>query len=170
MANKKISELTSATTPLGGTEEVEIVQSGVNKKVAVSNIGGATIASQSTVNTGSNSTEAVSPSTLKNLDSDAVALVDASSMALTAPKHTLTTSSATRTFTITFAGDEIMIRLTLNAISCTITFPSGALCVSEGLASGDNLLSLSGASGDIYRIGISKVGSAYEVIGKNFGQ
>lgn len=37
---KKISELTAATTPLAGTELVEIVQSGVSKQVAVSDIGG----------------------------------------------------------------------------------------------------------------------------------
>jgi hypothetical protein len=40
MADKKISELVSATTPLAGTEVVEIVQGGSNKKVAVSNFGG----------------------------------------------------------------------------------------------------------------------------------
>jgi len=40
MANVKISELGSATTPLGGTELIEIVQGGVNKKVAVSEVGG----------------------------------------------------------------------------------------------------------------------------------
>jgi len=38
--SKKISELTSASTPLAGTETVEIVQSGVSKKVAVSYLGG----------------------------------------------------------------------------------------------------------------------------------
>lgn len=38
--SKKISELPDATTPLGGTELVEIVQGGVNKKVASSNLGG----------------------------------------------------------------------------------------------------------------------------------
>lgn len=40
MAEVKISELTSATTPLAGTETVPIVQGGVTKKVAVSNLGG----------------------------------------------------------------------------------------------------------------------------------
>lgn len=38
--SKKISELPNATTPLGGTELVEVVQGGVNKKVASSNLGG----------------------------------------------------------------------------------------------------------------------------------
>ena len=40
MAEVKISELTSATTPLAGTETVPIVQGGVTKQVAVSNLGG----------------------------------------------------------------------------------------------------------------------------------
>lgn len=37
MADKKISELTGATTPLAGTEELPLVQGGVTKKVAASN-------------------------------------------------------------------------------------------------------------------------------------
>ena len=39
MANKKISQLTSATTPLTGTEELAIVQNGITKKVAASQLG-----------------------------------------------------------------------------------------------------------------------------------
>lgn len=38
MADLKISQLTSATTPLAGTEVVPLVQSGSTKKVAVSNL------------------------------------------------------------------------------------------------------------------------------------
>lgn len=38
MADKKISALTSATTPLAGTEVLPIVQSGATVKVAVSNL------------------------------------------------------------------------------------------------------------------------------------
>lgn len=38
MADAKISQLTSATTPLAGTEELPIVQSGTTKKVAAANI------------------------------------------------------------------------------------------------------------------------------------
>lgn len=40
--SKKISELTAATTPLAGTELVEIVQGGVSKKVSASYLAGAT--------------------------------------------------------------------------------------------------------------------------------
>lgn len=42
MANKRITELPSATTPIGGTEAVEIVQGGVNKQVPASELGGNT--------------------------------------------------------------------------------------------------------------------------------
>lgn len=100
----------------------------------------------------------------------AVALVNAASMDLTATKQTLATSSATRTFTISYAGDDITLEVTLSAVSSTFTFPATALCVSEGVASGDNLLALSGVSGDKYIIGIKKIGAAYYVVAKNFGQ
>jgi len=40
MANAKITGLPPATTPLSGTEEAEIVQGGVNKRVAISEFGG----------------------------------------------------------------------------------------------------------------------------------
>jgi len=57
MANKKITELASATTPLAGTELIEIVQSGVNKKVAVSNVGGTTPDLQAVTDEGRTFTE-----------------------------------------------------------------------------------------------------------------
>lgn len=38
MANQKISDMTSATTPLGGTELVEIIQGGTNKKTTAQDI------------------------------------------------------------------------------------------------------------------------------------
>ena len=38
MADAKISQLPSATTPLGGTEEVPLVQSGTTKKATVDNL------------------------------------------------------------------------------------------------------------------------------------
>lgn len=38
MADKKISQLTSATTPLAGTEEVPLVQSGITKKVSIADV------------------------------------------------------------------------------------------------------------------------------------
>jgi hypothetical protein len=52
MANTTISALPSADTPLAGTEVVPIVQGGVTKKVAVSNIGGGGSGSVVSVATG----------------------------------------------------------------------------------------------------------------------
>lgn len=100
----------------------------------------------------------------------AVAITDAASMDITGPRHTLATSSATRTFTQSWTGDYTSIVVTLSATNSIFTFPAGALCVSEGLASGDNTLSLNGISGDKYYISISKFGTDYYVISKNFGQ
>ncbi len=131
---------------------------------------GPTVATQAQVNTGTVTSKYVSPSTLQDKDDTAVALVDSSSMDLTGPKHTLASSSATRTFTISHLGDEIVLEVTLSATSATYTFPVTALCVSEGVASGNNTLGLSGTSGDKYVIGIIKVGSNYWVASKNFGQ
>jgi hypothetical protein len=54
MADKKISALTAATTPLAGTEVLPIVQDGVTVKVAVSDLtaGRAVSATQVTLSTG----------------------------------------------------------------------------------------------------------------------
>jgi len=106
----------------------------------------------------------------QNLLNSATALVDGATMDLTAIKHTLATSSATRTFTIGYTGDDISLEVTLSATSSTFTFPATALCVSEGTASGNNTCALAGVSGDKYIIAIKKIGSAYYVICKNFGQ
>lgn len=100
----------------------------------------------------------------------ATALVDGATIDLTAIKHTLASSSATRTFTISYTGDDISLEVTLSNTAATYTFPATSLCVSEGVASGDNTLSLSGVSGDKYIIAIKKIGSAYYVASKNFGQ
>jgi hypothetical protein len=100
----------------------------------------------------------------------AVALTDAASIDLTAIKHTLASSSATRTFTISYIGDDITLQVTLSNTGAVYTFPATALCVSDGVASGDNTLTLAGVSGDKYIIGIKKIGSAFYVASKNFGQ
>lgn len=170
MANARISELPAATTPLAGNELAEIVQGGINKQVATSNFGGTTVASQSETNAGSNDTKVVTPLKLKNLDQDTVALSDSSTIDITGPKHTLTSSSATRTFTISFVGDFMFITVTLNATSATYTFPVSCLCKSDGFASGDNTLPLAGVSGDKYDIGIIKNGIGYSVYAQNMGQ
>jgi hypothetical protein len=100
----------------------------------------------------------------------AVSLTDGATIDLTAVKHTLSTSAATRTFTISYAGDNITMEVTLSATSATYTFPAGSLCISEGAASGNNTLALAGVSGDKYIIVTKKIGSVYYVVAKNFGQ
>lgn len=100
----------------------------------------------------------------------AVALTDAAEIDLSATKHTLTSSSSTREFTISYIGDDITLEVTLNAISAIYTFPVGSLCVSEGLSLGDNLLELAGNSGDKYIIGIKNIDGNYYIVSKNFGQ
>lgn len=204
MANKKISELATADTPLDGSELLELVQGGINKKGTaqdIADLGGGGVsdgdkgdvvvsssgtvwtvdsssesqagkielATQSETNTGTDDARAVTPLKIKNLDRSVVALVDGGTIDITGPKHTLSTSSS-RTFTISYTGDDITLEITLSATSATQTFPAAALCVSEGVASGDNTLPMLGTSGDKYIIAIKKVGSAYYVVGKNFGQ
>jgi hypothetical protein len=99
-----------------------------------------------------------------------VALVDGASMDLTGPRHTLTTASAAREFSISYPGDSIILEIILNATISVFTFPGAALCVVEGVASGNNTASVSGTSGDKYVIAIEKIGASYNVACKNFGQ
>lgn len=149
---KKISALPAAGA-LTGSELVEGVQGGANVKMTtqgIADLGGVGV--------------------YQLIVNSATALVDAASMDLTSIKHTLASSSATRTFTISYTGDDVTLEVTLSATSATYTFPASSLCVSEGVASGDNTLSLSGVSGDKYIIAIKKIGSAYYVVSKNFGQ
>lgn len=188
----EIINITTEKTTTDGTEMYELQEvaggSGSTKKVAGSNIvpaasesarGTAAIATQAETNTGTDDARIVTPLKLANytgvtnkqlLVNSATALTDASSMDLTAIKHTLTTSSATRTFTISYTGDDITLIVTLNTTATVFTFPATSLCVSEGIASGDNTCSITAVSGDKIAIAIKKVGSAYYVVAKNFGQ
>lgn len=242
---KKITDLPAATTPLAGTELIEIVQGGVNKKVAASDVGGGggsgtvesvtgdgvdntdpdnpviSFPTASDIGLGNvdNTSDANKPVSTAQATADglrvlksgdtmsgnlalggnkvtglaaasgngeavryeqhilkqdlvnsATALTDAGTIDLTAIKHTLASSSATRTFTISYTGDDITLEVTLSNTAAVYTFPAAALCSSEGVASGDNTLTLAGASGDKYIIAIKKIGSAYYVVSKNFGQ
>lgn len=142
-----------------------------NPSVQTENRGSSSIdaASQAAVNAGTGSGY-VQPSTLQDKDDDAVSLTDAATIAITGPKHTLSTA-VSRTFTISHAGDDIVLIITLAATSATFTFPATALCVADGTASGDNTLVITGAtSGDKHVVAIIKVGSAYYVASKNTGQ
>lgn len=123
-------------------------------------------ATQSEVNTGTETAKYVSPATLQHRDDTAVVLTDAATIDLTGPKHTLSTATG-RTFTISHAGDNGVIEITLNAAIATFTFPAAWKCWAEGTASGDNTLSVSGTSGDKYVMSWIKIGSNYYVASKN---
>lgn len=97
-------------------------------------------------------------------------LADASSITISAIKHTLTTDEAAIAVAVTYSGDCSILELTLNATTSVLTFPVGTLCVADGVASGDNTLTLSGVSGDKYVIGIMNIGGNYSVASRNFGQ
>lgn len=182
MADKKITELPAASLPIATGVKFEAVQGGINVQVDADDMPGSGAAGVTSVSGTADritSTGGATPvinisatfeALLQKLVNTAVALTDAASMDLTAIKHTLTTSSATRTFTISYTGDDITLEVTLNATSSVFTFPATALCVSDGLSSGDNTCTLAGVSGDKYIIAIKKIGSAYYVVAKNFGQ
>jgi hypothetical protein len=101
---------------------------------------------------------------------EAFALEDAATIDIDSSNTTLSSSSATREFTVSHGATDSTMVVTLDNTAATYTFPPTALCVSEGVASGDNILSLSGVAGDKYVIGIKQIGAAYYVVAKNFGQ
>lgn len=162
--NKKITDLTAAGALTGG-EPIEVVQGGINVQTTTQDIADLGSGGVSSVNGRTGAVTGV-----QDLVNSAVALTDAASMDLTAIKHTLITSSATRTFTISYTGDDITLIVTLNTTATVFTFPATALCVSEGFPSGDNTCSITAVSGDQIAIAIKKVGSNYYVVAKNFGQ
>ena len=98
------------------------------------------------------------------------ALTDGAAITITGPKHTLTSTQATVTWTLSQTTDFQTTDIILNATSTTWTFPAGALCVTEGVASGNNTAALAGVSGDHYVLSIYKDGTNYKVAVKNFGQ
>jgi len=106
----------------------------------------------------------------QNITNDVTILTDASVIDLSSIKNTLTSSSASRIFTISYEGDDITLKVLLNTTGATYTFPVTSLCVSEGVPSGNNILSISGTSGDTFIIGIKKFDNTYYVVSKNFGQ
>lgn len=127
-------------------------------------------ATQSQVNTGMATGVYVSPATLQDKDDTAVALVDGATIDITGPKHTLATATG-RTFTISHAGDDIILVITLSATSATFTFPAGSSCVADGGSATGTSLTITGAtSGDRHVVAIIKVGSSYFVASKNVGQ
>lgn len=100
----------------------------------------------------------------------ALALTDGAAITLTAIKHTLTTDEATVTFTDSYAGDFLLVEVTLNVTSTVWTFPSNSLCAFNGTASGTTSMTVTGVVGDRVHLSRAKVGSNYSYIAFNFGQ
>jgi len=168
-------------TPGGSTTQVQYNNAGAFGGITGATTNGTvmtlTNAIVGTQSANDNSTKAASTayvfdalSLKQDLVNSATTLTDASTIDLTAIKHTLATSAATRTFTISYTGDDMVMEVTLSTTATTFTFPAAALCISEGVASGDNTCALLGSSGDKYIFSIKKIGSAYYVVAKNFGQ
>lgn len=97
-------------------------------------------------------------------------LTNASTVTITGTKHTLTSTQATITWTLSQTGDFQTTDIILNATSATWTFPANTLCIVEGIASGTNTAALAGVSGDHYILSIYKDGTNYKAVIKNFGQ
>jgi hypothetical protein len=97
----------------------------------------------------------------------ATALTDAASIAITANKHTLSTSRTTITFTDTFAGDFVNIEVTMSSNTAAWTFPTGSLCTFNGITSGSNVMNVSATVGDTIVLSRWKNGSSYAWIGIN---
>ena len=109
--DKKISGLPDADLPLNDADLFELLQGGVNKKAPKSAIAGGGGTWGSITGTLSNQTDLQTALNAKQaLVNAATALVDGATIDLTAIKHTLTTSSS-RTFTISYTGDDITLEV-----------------------------------------------------------
>lgn len=93
-----------------------------------------------------------------------------STIDLSSFNSSLSTAESSVTITISYSGNIMNIELVLLTTSSSFIFPLNTMCVSEGIPSGDNILLLSGVSGDTYIIAIEKIGSTYYVVSKNFEQ
>lgn len=154
MADKKISQLTPATTPLAGTEELPIVQGGSTVKVSVNNLtaGKAVTASQLTVENNSSSdavriTQTGAGNALVVEDSanpDATPfLINASGVAVTGSTTALTTqtgiariqSTAISAFAGVVQGATATNAATIDLSRCRGTFNAPTI-VSSGDSTG----------------------------------
>jgi hypothetical protein len=132
MADKKISALTGATTPLAGTEVLPIVQSGATVKVAVSDLtaGRAISATQLT------STVAIGTAPLVVTSTTNVANLNASSLngaTFAAPGAIGGTTASTGTFTTATAAGGHTSKATTVTTSF-ITIATSAAPTSAGVA------------------------------------
>lgn len=130
MANVKISELSLASTPLSGAEELPVVQSGVTKKVTVSNIVAGKQDTLTLTTTGTSGAATLVGSTL-NIPQYSGGSANPSVIALSATNGTAVTGTTNDTLSRsllipanTFTGDgilEILARFTKTGTAGTIS-------------------------------------------------
>jgi hypothetical protein len=164
MANSKISALTSATTPLAGTEVLPIVQSSTTKQVSVANLtAGRTQTSngivQGTAATGYNFTAntpaAGMTSQLLNWYEEGTWTP---TITFATPGDLAITYSATiRVGTYTRIGNRIIVNFNVATTAFTFTTASGSLQIS-GLPFTAQNLTASTSAGAMVWGGITKIG------------
>jgi hypothetical protein len=145
MADKKISALTSATTPLVGTEVLPIVQSGATVKVAVSDLtaGRAISATSATLSTGNLTFSAsgkgtAGTTTNNNADAGVVGEYVNSTVAVVSAVALTTATGANITSISLTAGDwNVWARLgVVNATAATWTYLYGVISTTSASFSG----------------------------------
>lgn len=160
-----------ATNVQAALEEIAAEAGAVTIPDATETVEGvAELATQAETNTGTDDVRIVTPLKLKNRDGAVATLSDSSTTDITSDKWTWATAATTRTVTFSFAGDLSEGIITLTGVTLTLTFPSGSLCVAEGVTSSDNTAVITGVSGDKHYVRIRKFASAYYITLKNFSQ
>ena len=139
MADKKISQLTGATTPLAGTEELPLVQSSTTKKVTAANLtaGRSVSASEYTASTGN-----FIPSTAgKGVDFSAVVNAGSTSKLLAdyeeGPWTPTLTTSGTNFTSVSYFPDAVNGRYTKIGNLVFIQGSMRTTAITVGSASGD---------------------------------
>jgi len=131
----------------------------------------AEILTQGESDTGTDDSRILTIKKLRERDGAVAALTDSSTTNITSDKWTWSTSAASRTVTFGFTGDFSEGVITLSNTALSLTLPAACLCVTQGIASGDNTSVVSPAiSGDKIYVGIKKYGSLYLVVIFNLGQ
>ncbi len=146
MANSKISALTSATTPLAGTETLPIVQSGTTKQVSVANLtaGRSVSMADATLSTGnltfSTSGKGIAGTTTNDNAAAGVVGEYVNATLGAAPGTSLTSGTAKNITSISLtAGDwDVWGRVgTYNATAATWTYFYGGIGVSSATITGE---------------------------------
>ena len=174
MADKKISALTSATTPLAGTEVLPIVQSGSTVKVAISDVtAGRSVSVADLVVSTNNivpSTAAKGMNFTANTPASGSGITSSSQLlnwyeegtwtpiiTFTTPGDLAITYSATQVGTYTRIGNKVYLNFNVSTTSFTFTTASGSLKVT-GIPFTPRALTQDASFGPMQFSGITTVG------------